>query len=44
MKELPLLGGPLIPLGAPLDPRGPLGGPRLRGCIDGGPRRPADSN
>lgn len=28
---VPLLGGPRIPLGAPLDPRGPLAGPRLRG-------------
>lgn len=36
--KLPLDGGPLIPLGAPLDPRRPLGGPRLRGCMGGGPR------
>lgn len=41
---LPLLGGPRIPLGPPLDPRGPRGEPRLRGCIDEGPRRPDDSN
>lgn len=41
---IPLLGGPRIPLGPPLDPRGPRGEPRLRGCIDEGPRRPDDSN
>lgn len=40
---IPLLGGPRIPLGPPLDPRGPRGEPRLRGCIEG-PRRPDDSN
>lgn len=46
LKKGSLLGGPLIPLGAPLDPRDPLGEkpPRLRGCIDGGPRRADDSN
>lgn len=31
-SKLPLDGG------APLDPRKPLGGPRLRGCMGGGPR------
>lgn len=41
---VPLLGGPRIPLGAPLDPRGPLAGPRLREWTGGGPRRPEDSN
>lgn len=38
--KVPLDGGPLI--GAPLDPLGPLGGPRPR--MGGGPRLPADSN
>lgn len=38
----PLDGGPLI--GPPLDPRGPLGAPRLRECIIGGPRLPPLSN
>lgn len=42
--HLPLDGGPLMPPGPPLDPRGPLGGPRLRECMGGGPRLPALSN
>lgn len=33
-----------MPPGPPLEPRGPLGGPRLRECISGGPRLPALSN
>lgn len=40
LKKGSLDGGPLI--GAPLDPLGPLGGPRPR--MGGGPRLPADSN
>lgn len=39
--QIPLSGGPLMPLIPPRDPRGPLGRPR---CREGGPRRPADSN
>lgn len=44
LKKGSLDGGLLIPLGPPLEPRGPLGGPRLRECISGGPRLPALSN
>ena len=33
--NVPLDGGPLMPLGAPRDPLGPLGGPRLRECMGG---------
>lgn len=40
--NLPLDGGPLI--GPPLEPRGPLGAPRLRECMGGGPRLPPLSN
>lgn len=43
-NTLPLDGGPLIPPGPPLEPRGPLGGPRLRECMGGGPRLPPLSN
>lgn len=44
IDHLPLDGGPLIPPGPPLEPRGPLGGPRLRECMGGGPLLPALSN
>lgn len=40
----PLDGGPLIPPGPTLEPRGPLGAPRLRDCMGGGPRLPPLSN
>lgn len=43
-NNIPLDGGPLIPPGPPLEPRGPLGGPRLRECMGGGPRLPELSN
>lgn len=33
-----------MPPGPPLEPRGPLGGPRLRECMGGGPRLPPLSN
>lgn len=41
---IPREGGPLIPPGPPLEPREPLGGPRLRECMGGGPLLPPLSN